>query len=121
VELKSRKLTAVTGTDGSGTATDTISIVGFLCGVEWIDGSYDDGVGATLTVINTESTVVATLLTLTNANSDAMYYPTAAEHDATGTATGTRAVPVINGTLKLAVTDGGSAKTGGCIVFYASR
>jgi len=120
-EPKTRKLTVVTGTDGAGTATDTISIIGWLYAVEWIDGDFADGVDGTLTVINSESAVVATLLTLTDANADAMYYPTAAEHDAAGAATGNRSLAVINGTLKLTIAQGGDTKTGGCIVFYASR
>jgi len=121
--LKSIKLTGTTSAGGAVTITATRSILARLYAVEWIDGTFDDGVDGTLSFVQSESEVDTTLLTLTDANSDAWYYPRALVHDAsgtalTGTAGGDRTLPVINGTLKLVIAQGGNAKTGGCIVYY---
>lgn len=85
--------------------------------VVWVDGTLADGVDAVLSVTNTPSGVDTTLLTLTNANNDADYYPRELEDDNTGTATTFYTLPVVDGTLKLAVTNGGDAKTGLCLVY----
>lgn len=113
-------------TDGSGDATvySAATYNGELCAVQWIDGDLVDGVDAVLSVTNTDAGVDYTLLTLTNANSDAFYLPRAATVDATGTASlyaaGGTAVngkmPVV-GKLKLVVSSGGDTKTGGLVVF----
>lgn len=123
MKLVSVILVGTTAGGGSVTVTDTKSRTGLLYAAEWIDGTLADGVDATLTVQNTESGVVTTLLTLTNANDDAWYHVRHLVHDETGTAlTGTaggdRVMPVINGTLQLAITSGGATNTGGCIVYY---
>lgn len=116
--LHDRYLEVTTGTDGSGTIVDTMAIFGLLYAVEWIDGDLADGVDAVLSVINTPSAVDATLLTLTDANADDWYYPRDLAHDAVGAALTDRTLFMLNGTLKLAVTDGGDTKTGGCIVYF---
>lgn len=121
--LKSVRLNATTNGDGDATTNDTLSRYGELYAVEWIDGSFDDGVGAVLSVQNTESGVAYTLLTLTAANDDAWYYVRHLQHGETGTAlTGTaggdRTRPIIDGTLRLVVSAGGDTKTGGAVVYY---
>lgn len=115
-------------TNGSGVLTldGPTAVAGRLIAVEWIDGSLADGVDAVISCVNTSSGVNQTLLTLTNANDDAWYYPRALVHDATGTAlTGTaggdREMLIMNGTPRLAITSGGNAKTGGCILYYYSE
>jgi hypothetical protein len=48
-----------------------------------------------------------------------MYYPRVAAHDNAGAAQ--KAIdqfPLIDGTPKLAITSGGSAKTGGCVIYW---
>lgn len=90
---------------------------GLLYKVTWIDGDYADGVDAVLSVTDTPSGVDETVLTLTNANDDARYYPRHAEHDNTGTALLTTSIPLISGRLKLTVTSGGNSKTGGIIAY----
>lgn len=121
--LKSVRLNATTDALGDATTNDTLSRYGELYAVEWIDGTFDDGVGAVLSVQNTESGVAYTLLTLTAANDDAWYYVRRLQHDETGTAlTGTaggdRTRPIIDGTLRLVVSAGGDTKTGGAVVYY---
>jgi len=121
-------------TDGSGNLTvyghnhsavaDSPRLDGYrVVKVTWIDGDLTDGVDAVLSVTATSSGVDETLLTLTNANSDAIYWPRETLDDNTGvdvTFDGTRTVTVepnvIYGKLKLAVTSGGATHTGGCIV-----
>lgn len=118
------KLTGTTDASGDLTVTSTASYNGELCAVQWIDGDLADGVGAVLSVTNTDAGVDYTLLTLTAANNDAFYLPRAATVDAAGAASlyasGGEAVndkmPVV-GKLKLVVSSGGNAKTGGCVVF----
>lgn len=122
-EIKSRKLTGTTAAGGGLTVDDTLSIVGELVAVEWAIGSFDAGVDAVLSVQTTESGVAQTLLTLTDANANAWYRVRHLVHSEagaalTGTAGADRAKPIINGTLRLAVTSGGNAKTGGVVVYY---
>jgi len=121
--LHDLRLTVMTESDGTGTITAPMSIFGYLEAVEWIDGSFDDGVDPALSVTETPSGVDQTLLSVSNANADAWYRPRHVVHGEdggalTGTSGGDRARPIINGVLKLAVTNGGDEKTGGCIVYY---
>lgn len=117
-QLKSMKLTGTTDASGDLTVTATRALFGWLIAVQWIDGDLADGVDATLKAVNTPSGVDTTLLTLTDANDDAWYYPTVVEHDAAGAAQTTRTFQIIEGTLQLTVADGGDKKTGGCIVYF---
>lgn len=88
-----------------------------LYAVEWIDGDLEDGVDATLSMTDTLSGVDKTLLTLTDADNDAWYYPQALVHDNTGVATVYYAPQVVEGTLKLVVASGGNTKSGKMIVY----
>jgi hypothetical protein len=121
--LKWVKLYGTTATGGALTVTADTAVRGLLYAVEWIDGDLVDGVDAVLSVVRDDNAPDYTLLTLTDANADAVYYPRVIIHSEagaalTGTSGGDRAMPVINGRLKLAVTSGGDAKTGGAIVYY---
>lgn len=117
-----------TATGGAYTSTDDATTVGgqlssvlplLLHAVEWVDGTLTDGVDAVLSQINTPSGVDKTLLTLTNANDDAWYYPwvLAVKNDGSTASTDMYVEQVVSGQLKLAVTSGGDAKTGKCIVY----
>ena len=118
------KLTGTTASDGSLTVTDSTVRNGTLKRVEWIDGDLADGVGFALSVTGTPSGVDQTLLTVTNANNDANYYPHEPADDNAGadvTFDGTNEIyvkPVFWGNLKLVVSSGGDTKTGGCVVYY---
>lgn len=123
MSLHDIRLIGTTDASGNLTLTTPSGMTGWLEAVEWVDGTLDDGVDATLSVTETPSGVDQTLLTLTNANDDAWSRPRHVVHSETGTAlTGTsggdRARPIINGKLKLVIASGGNAKTGGCIVYY---
>jgi len=117
--LKDRRLYGTTSAGGDATINDTMAIFGLLVAVSWIDGSLADGVDAVLSTQDSEG--AQTLLTLTNANNDAVYYP---RHDAcssAGTAqSSNQEFPLLAGTLRLVISSGGSAASGGCIVYYLS-
>jgi hypothetical protein len=121
--LRQMSLSGTTETDGTLTVNGESVVFGQLEAVEWIDGTFDDGVDAVISVQSTTSGVGLTLLTLTNANDDAMYYPRAIVHSEagaalTGTSGGDRTKFVLSGKPRLVVTAGGNAKTGGCILYY---
>jgi hypothetical protein len=107
-------------TDGSGDATEELLIPHgepqLLYGVEWVDGDFADGVDAVLSCTG-PSGVKRTLLTLTNANDDAMYYPRELEDDNVGAESTGYTMAIVNGTLELVVSSGGASKTGKCRVY----
>lgn len=116
--MKEIELDVTTAADGTGnTSAAEGAVYGLLYAVEWKDGDFADGVDAVLSVTKTASAVDQTLLTLTNANDDDWYYPQELVHDNTGTETAYYTYPVVAGTLKLTITSGGNAKTGGCICY----
>ena len=120
--MRDIRLTVTTASNGAGTATSDVAVLGYLEAVDWIDGTFADGVDAVLSVTNTPSGVDHTLLTLTNGDNDAIYYPRRVVDTTAGAAaTGVYNRFLIDGALKLAVTSGGDTKTGGCVVYVASE
>lgn len=126
-ELRSIRLVGTTNGSGAATIDAEIAVFGTLYAVRWIDGDFADGVDGTLTVQNAGGVGVAhTLLTLTDANDDAMQYTRHVVHSEagaalTGTSGGDRAMPLIDGVLRLVIAQGGDTKTGGAIVYYYHR
>lgn len=121
--IRSVKLYGTTDSSGDLTVTADHETHGVLHAIEWIDGSFVDGVDAVISVDRDDDAADVTLLTLTNANDDAVYYPRYVSHDETGALNNTAGdvsycQHVINGKLKLVVSSGGDTKTGGCIVYY---
>lgn len=120
--LKVIKLISDVSASGAVTVVSS-KVTGLLHAVEWIDGTLDNGVDAVLTLTRDGEGADITLLTLTDANNDAVYMPRYATHGNTGTALtldGTRPATdkhFINGALSLSITDGGNAKRGGCFVY----
>ena len=121
--LRKLKLEGTTDALGAATIKNAGAILGKLYAVQWIDGTLEDGVGFTLSVVNSDAPT-ANLLTVAAANADKMYYPREIPHKTedgavlTATAGGDRVPPVIAGTPQLAISSGGDAKTGGCILFW---
>jgi hypothetical protein len=121
--LEPVKLTGTTDSSGDLTLTSEGTYNGVLHSVQWIDGDLVDGVDAVLSVVNTDAGIDFTLLTLTNANSDALHLVRHQVSDATGagvTYDGTNEVyemPPVVGKLKLVVSSGGDTKTGGAVVY----
>jgi hypothetical protein len=88
-----------------------------LYAVEWVDGTFADGVDAVLSVVNTLGGADVTLLTLTDADNDGWYYPRTAACDGTAGVLTHYEQPVINGDLRLVVSNGGSVTLGGAYVY----
>lgn len=97
--------------DGSDTEALPLNAVYLLYAFEWIDGDFADGVDAVLACTG-PSDVERTLLTLTDANADKMYYPRELEDDNAGAEGTTYTLPVVEGTVSLTVSSGGAIKTG---------
>ena len=114
-KLKEVRLYGTTSAGGALTVNGTHPVFGRLYAVRWIDGAFDDGVDA---VISTQThDAAATLLTLTDANNDAWYYPRDLVHDATGgaltgTSGGDREMYLLIGTPRVTVDEGGNATSG---------
>ena len=117
--LESVKLYGTTDALGDLTVTEALAVHGKLVAIQWIDGTFADGVDAVFSVTDEASGVDQTLLTLTNANDDAWYYPRTTADDLTGGAIATEFVQlIINGKLEMVVSAGGNVLTGGALVFY---
>ena len=113
------KLYGTTDSGGALTVTSDVIALGLLHEVEWIDGTFDNGVDAVISVVRDGDAADKTLVTLTNADNDASYLVRPEVSTIAGAAvTGVVDKTVINGKLKMVVASGGNAKTGGCIVYF---
>jgi hypothetical protein len=108
---------AYTSTTDLGVSGQPASGAYLLHAVQWIDGTLTDGVDAVLSVTDAPGGADTTLLTLTNANDDAWYYPQVFVDTNAGVDTTFYTHQVVAGKLKLAVTSGGASKTGKCVVY----
>lgn len=125
MSIENIDLRGTTAAGGTATITAGKSVIGRLLAVEWVDGTLVDGVDAVLKVTNRQSGVDRTLLTLTDANADAFYYPREQVHGLTGAGLDyndesdepVSEMPLIDGTLVLTIADGGATKYGGAIVY----
>lgn len=107
-------------TDASGdlTVNAVSQINGLLYAVEWVFGSGATGVDFVLSCQTLPSGVADTVLTITNADASAVYYPREAEVGSTGSALGTYCYPRLLGTPRLVVSSGGNAKPYSLILYY---
>jgi len=114
--IHQERLIVTTIADGSG-SVDGPTIMGWLYAIQWIDGDLVDGIDAVLSCVHLDLT--RALLTLSNANVDAVYYPREDSHtNLGGSLADASQCALINGVLRLAITSGGAVKTGGCIVYW---
>ncbi len=113
------KLYGTTDSAGALTVTATLPVEGLLHAVEWIVGGFAAGVDATLSIDRDDDASDVTLLTLTDANTDKVYYPLVLASDSSGAAlTAIYQRMFVNGKLKLVIANGGATKSGGCIVYF---
>jgi hypothetical protein len=123
MRLHELRLSGTCDSDGALTVAGPTAINGQLEAVEWIDGDFANGVDAVISAYNTNSGVDNVLLTLTDADNDAWYYPRALVNSEagavlTGSSGGDRALPIVNGLPRMVVSSGGDKKTGGCILYW---
>lgn len=122
--LDSQYIEVTTAADGTGSAATTRVIRGTLEAIQWVDGTFVDGVDGTFTYVCADSGVTVTWLVLTNANVDLKYYPHAIARDAAGatiTYDGTNEIYekiLLNGVVTLTIAQGGATKTGGAVIFW---
>lgn len=120
--IRNVRLNVTTASNGAGSATSESSVFGYLEMVDWIDGTFADGVDGVLTTTLNSSGTAHTLLTLTDANNDAVYYPRRVVDTTAGAAAaGVYNRFLIDGYLVLTIAQGGDTKTGGCVVYYATE
>ena len=121
MKYKEIELSGTTDTSGDLTVNATTPVIGLLYAIRWVDGTFANGVDAVISTQGHEASV--TLLTLTNADDDAWYYPRDVVHSEAGAALlgtngGDRALPLMVGVPRMVVSNGGSTLTGGCILYY---
>jgi len=118
--LRKIKLYGTTDASGDLVVTAGNAVFGLLHAVEWIDGAFADGVDAVLSVDRDDNAADVTLLTLTDANSDKVYYPVILVQDSAGADIASNYTQqVVNGKLVLTVSSGGASKAGGAIVYVS--
>lgn len=117
--IRDVKLTGTTDGSGDATINGESQISGTLLAVQWIDGDLVDGVDAVLSMQDTPSGIVKTILTLTNANNDAWHNVRELEQGVDGANLTTTCKPLLIGKPRLVISSGGDTKTGGCILYYA--
>lgn len=126
MRLQEMRLIGTTDASGDVTINGETGVFGRLYAVEWIDGDLTDGVDAVLSCQSTPSGVAQTILTLTNANADAWYFPRAVVHSEagaalTGTSGGDREMFLLTGKPRLVIASGGDTHTGGAIIYFFSE
>lgn len=90
-----------------------------LIAAQWVDGDLVDGVDATLVCEDfSPRDTSRTILQLTNANADALYYPKVTGDTAAGVEiTDAYESPLVHGTLTLTVAAGGNVKSGSLVLY----
>lgn len=121
-ELKEIKLYGTCSSGGALTVNATTPVFGRLYAIRYIDTSFAVGADSVISTQNHDA--AATLLTITDGNASATYYPREQVHGNTGTGLtldGTRInadLPLMAGVPRFVVSDGGNAGVGGVILFY---
>lgn len=120
---------AVSSATGTGSTTGSESVLGMLYAIDYIPGTLDTGATVTVTCEspNTDTNTYFShtlLVKATAGTSNVRFYPrelvnaTADGAALTGTSGGDRALPLLNGFLKVAVASAGTA-TAGKVVIYS--
>jgi len=115
--MKKYKLSVTTDTAGDGTATGP-NILGRLYAVDYVIGTLDSTT-TDITVSTVNADAASNLLVVANVTASKIYYPRTLEHlDSAGSNLTTHDMPLIAGTIKLTIAQGGDTKTGHVVVFY---
>ena len=106
------ELSVTTNSSGVGSVTVDLGAPYLLYKVEYNVGNFAAGVDPTLSNVSTRNGTDEAVLTLTDANSDAVHYPVVAESSNAGAAETTKRIPIVGNSVKLAIAQGGDTKTG---------
>lgn len=115
--MTKRTFSVTTDASGDYASTDGTHVMGRVVAVEADISGFDATADTTISVTNTTSGVDKTLLTLTNANTDANYELRALGSTNAGASTSEYVHPFVAGNLKVVVAQGGNAKTGTIVVW----
>lgn len=118
-----RKIELYGTTDSSGDLTVTYGhhVLGKLLAIQWIDGSFVDGVDAVFSFEQDGPGADRTVDTLTDANNDAWLHPVVGVDDNAATPVANQYTQyIIDGYPKMVVSSGGDTKTGGMILYIES-
>ena len=108
-------LPITTASNGTGSASGD-SVLGLLYAVQLVDGDFADGVDLALTAEQGDLSIQ--LLTYANFNTDQIVYPRVLENlNTDGTTLSTHTMPMIAGSPKAAITNGGDTKSGKVILY----
>ena len=121
MKLKEIRLYGTCSTGGALTVNATTPVFGRLFAIRYVDTSF--ATGADLVISTQGHEASATLLTITDGNATATYYPREAVHSNAGAAltltTGSDAeMPLMAGVPRMVVATGGNGGVGGVILFY---
>jgi hypothetical protein len=113
-------LTLAVNASGDATVNDTKAIFGLLYAIQYTAGTLDAGTDIT---ISTQGGRASKVLLTNSPSASALWYPRDLVHDnagtaLTGTSGGDRALPLMDGTLRCVVAQGGISMTGYLTVYY---
>lgn len=113
------RLHGTTDALGDASIEADVKTTGLLHAVEWTDGDLATGVDFVLSQVRDNDAVDITLLSISDANTDAVYYPRypLVKNDGS-TIADQYDRAFVNGKLKLVIDDGGDSKSGGVTVYY---
>jgi hypothetical protein len=104
------KLDVTTDASGNGSATGN-GVNGVVFAVQCVDGTFDDGVDVDITWEQGDLSVP--ILSKDDFNTDSIYYPRVLEAlNTDGSALSTHCMPIICGTPKATIAQGGNTKSG---------
>ncbi len=110
MSIRQQRLSVTTNASGAATTTGT-SISGRLVAIAYAIGTLAAGVDVTVSIVN--SNFAATLLTLTNANASANYYPRVQACDNVGAGiAGVYKEVVVIGQPRVVIAQGGDTLSG---------
>lgn len=109
------KISITTDASDNGQALSE-RVSGVVYAVLFSDGTFDDGVDAVITCETSDYSIP--ILSLANWNNDQVIYPRAPQSLASdGSALSTHTPPVAVGQIKIAIAQGGNAKSGSVSLF----
>jgi len=116
--MKKMRLYGTAAADGSLTVNGERSISGLLVAVKYLDTSFAVGADIVISCQGADG-VNTNLLTITNGDASAIYYPRVAAHTIAGVAeTPVDQYQLLEGTPRMVVAAGGNGGVGGVILYW---